>query len=296
MSLTKVVLVGASGNIGRGVLPQLLKSGLDLTILSREGSAATFPKEAKVIKSDFSEGSLVEALNGQDAVVSMLPIVALGEQQKVAEAAIKAGVKRFIPSEYGSDSSSDLVIEAVPFFQPKKAQLDWLTSHEEHISWTAIITGPFFDWGLELGMTGFDLNNRVATLVDGGNTRFTTSTVAQIGRAIISVLEHPSETRNQLVFVESFTTTQLEILNALQEATGQDWKVKEETSENVRLDGFKKLGGGDIVGGGASVIMALVLGSEALEDHTNVKGGIWNERLGLEKESVEDTVRAVMKQ
>ncbi|KAF5496668.1 hypothetical protein CGCF413_v009164 [Colletotrichum fructicola] len=206
----------------------------------------------------------------------MLPIVALGEQQKVAEAAIKAGVKRFIPNEYGSDSS--------------------LTSHEEHITWTAIITGPFFDWGLELGMTGFDLNNRVATLVDGGNTRFTTSTVAQIRRAIISVLKHPSETRNQLVFVESFTTTQLEILNALQEATGQDWKVKEETSENVRLDGFKKLGEGDIVGGGASVIMALVLGSEALEDHTSVKGGIWNERLGLEKESVEDTVMAVIKQ
>ncbi|KAF4922812.1 Isoflavone reductase-like protein IRL [Colletotrichum viniferum] len=275
MSLTKIVVVGANGNIGRGVLPQVLQSGLDLTILSREGSASTFPKEAKVIKSDFSEGSLVEALYGQDAVVSMLPIIALGEQQKVAEAAIKAGVKRLIPSEYGSDSSSDLVIEAVPFFQPKKAQLDWLTSHEEHISWTANITSPFFDWGLELGMTGFDLNNRVATLVDGGNTRFTTST---------------------LVFVESFTTTQLEILKALQEVTGQDWKVKEETSDNMRLDGFKRLGEGDIVGGGASVIMALVLGGDALEDHTDVKGGIWNERLGLEKKSVEDTVRAVIKQ
>ncbi|KAK2753982.1 NmrA-like family protein [Colletotrichum kahawae] len=286
----------ASGNIGRGVLPQLLQSDLELTILSREGSAATFPKEAKVVKSDFSEVSLVEALIGQDAVISMLPIVALGEQQKVAEAAIKAGVKRFIPSEYGSDSSSDLVVEAVPFFHPKKAQLDWLASQEYCISWTAIITGPFFDWGLELGMTGFDLTNRIATLVDGGNTRFTTSTVAQIGRAIISVLKHPSETRNQLVFVESFTTTQREVLNALEKSTGKDWKVKEETSENVRIDGFKRLGEGDIVGGGASVIMALVLGSEALEDHTNVKGGMWNERLGLEKESVQDVVRDVLKQ
>lgn len=88
------------------MLPLLLKSGLDLTILSREGSSAAFPQEAKVIKSDFSEESLVQALKGQDAVVSMLPIMALGEQAKVAEAAIKAGVKRFIPSEYGSDSSA----------------------------------------------------------------------------------------------------------------------------------------------------------------------------------------------
>ncbi|KAK2613271.1 hypothetical protein N8I77_000193 [Diaporthe amygdali] len=167
----------------------------------------------------------------------MLPIVALGEQAKVAEAAVKAGVKRFIPSEYGSDSSSADVIAVVPFFQPKKAQLDWLASQEDRISWTAIITGPFFDWGLKQGMMGFELPNKSATLVDGGNTRFTTSTVAQIGRAIISVLKHPSETKNQLVFVESFTTTQLEVLAALQKATGKEWEVKEESSDNMRLEG-----------------------------------------------------------
>ncbi|KAF9876689.1 hypothetical protein CkaCkLH20_06097 [Colletotrichum karsti] len=285
MSLTKIMLVGASGNIGRGVLPQLLQSGLDLTVLSREGSGATFPKEVKVIKSDFTEGSLIEALSGQDAVVSMLPIVALGEQQKVAEAAIKAGVKRFIPSEYGSDSSSDLVIQAVPFFQPKKDQLDWLATQEDRISWTGIITGPFFDWGLKLGMTGFDLVNKTATLVD-----------AQIGRAIISVLKHPSETKNQLVFVESFTTTQLDVLKVLQDTTGLEWKVQETTSENVSLDGLKRLGEGDIAGGGAAVIMALVLGSEGLEDHTNVNGGVWNTRLELDGEKVEDVVREVLKQ
>lgn len=34
----------------------------------------------------------------------MLPILALEEQKKLAEAAIKAGIKRFIPSAYGSDS------------------------------------------------------------------------------------------------------------------------------------------------------------------------------------------------
>lgn len=145
-------------------------------------------------------------------------------------------------------------------------------------------------------MMGFDLLNKTATLVDGGNTRFTTSTVSQIGRAIISVLKHPAETKDQLVCVESFTTTQVEVLAALQKATGQDWKVREESSENVRLEGFKKVGEGDILGGGALVITALVLGREGLEDHTSVKGGIWNKRLGLEAESVEETVRAVLKQ
>lgn len=40
--------------------------------------------------------------------------------------------------------------------------------------------------------------------------------------------------------------------------------------------------------------MALVLGKDGLEDHTHVKGGIWNERLGLKIESVEDTVKEVL--
>ncbi|GKT90374.1 isoflavone reductase family protein [Colletotrichum tofieldiae] len=278
MSLKKVTLVGASGNIGAAVLPQLLNSDLDLTILSRQGSSATFPDGIKVVKSDYSPESLARVLEGQDAVVSMLPIMALEEQKKIAEAAIKAGVKRFIPSEYGSDSS------------PKKAHLDWLATKEDQISWTAIITGPFFDWGVKLGMTGFDLANKAVTLIDGGKTPFTASNVAQIGRAIVSVLQHPAETKNQLVFIESFTTTQTEILAVLEKLTGQEWKV----NKDVRQDGFAKLGKGEFVEGGSAVIMALVLGEGGLEDHTHVKGGIWNQRLGLKTESVEQTVREAL--
>lgn len=102
----------ATGNVGSGVLPELLKSNFNITVLSREGSSAVFPEGVKVVKTDYSISSLTKALTGQDAVVSMLPIVALAEQQKVAEAALAAGVKRFIPSEFGSDTA----VSAVPFF------------------------------------------------------------------------------------------------------------------------------------------------------------------------------------
>ncbi|KAJ3946282.1 uncharacterized protein N0V96_004642 [Colletotrichum fioriniae] len=166
----------------------------------------------------------------------MLPIMALGEQQKIVEAAIKAGVKRFIPSEYGSDSAV---------------------------------------W-------------------DGGKTRFTASNTAQIGRAIVAVLKHSDETKNQLVFTESFTTTQLEVLASLEKITGEKWKTVEISSQAIREDGFAKLGKGEIMEGGAAVIMALVLGEGGLEDHTHVKGGIWNYRLGLKTESVDETVKAVL--
>lgn len=143
------------------------------------------------------------------------------------------------------------------------------------------------------GFVGFDFATKTSTLIDGGKTRFTTSNVAQIGRALVAVLNHATETANKLVFVESFTTTQLEIHAALEKASGEEWKVVNKTSESVRAEGFKLLGEGKILEGGGSLITALVLGKEGLEDHSDVEGGIWNSRLGLPVETVEETVQQV---
>lgn len=38
------------------------------------------------------------------------------------------------------------MIAVVPFFEGKKKYLDYLKSQESSISWTALFTGPFFDW------------------------------------------------------------------------------------------------------------------------------------------------------
>jgi hypothetical protein len=38
------------------------------------------------------------------------------------------------------------VIAAVPFFEGKKKYLDYLRSKKDVISWTGLVTGPFFDW------------------------------------------------------------------------------------------------------------------------------------------------------
>lgn len=132
------------------------------------------------------------------------------------------------------------------------------------------------------------------TLVDGGKTRFSTSNVAQIGRAFVAVLNHADETANKVVFVESFTTTQLEVLAAFEKITGEKWKVSEKKSEDIRGEGFKKLEEGNIFVGAGLIIQAAVLGKEALEDHTHVEGGIWNGRLGLAAENLEEEVERIL--
>ncbi|GKT95037.1 integral membrane protein [Colletotrichum tofieldiae] len=106
MSIKNIAFVGASGNLGQLVLLELLKTDLNLTAVTRKTSSAKFPEGIKVAKIDFSLSSLTNGFKEQDAVVSMLPILALGDQDIIIEPTIAADVKRFIPSEYGSDSTA----------------------------------------------------------------------------------------------------------------------------------------------------------------------------------------------
>ena len=63
----------------------------------------------------------------------------------IIDAALKMGVKRFFPSEFGSRTYDDAVRAAVPTFDSKKKIIDYLKTKEDKISWTAVINGAFFD-------------------------------------------------------------------------------------------------------------------------------------------------------
>jgi uncharacterized protein YbjT (DUF2867 family) len=69
-------------------------------VLTREASTHKFPEEVKVVKVDYTNlESLTKALKGQDALVSAVASVAVPSQRMLIDAAVKAGVKRIIPSE-----------------------------------------------------------------------------------------------------------------------------------------------------------------------------------------------------
>lgn len=88
--------------------------------------------------------SLKSAFQGQDAVVSLVASHVLASQSKLIDAAIAAGVKRYIPSEFGSNTVDPRNMEAVPLFKGKVDVQDYLKSKENEISRTIIVTGPFF--------------------------------------------------------------------------------------------------------------------------------------------------------
>ena len=70
--------------------------------LRTKGSNTTIEGDVKVIQVDYSnENSIKHALIGVDVVISTISAAALNIQGKIGAAAKDAGVKLFVPSEFG---------------------------------------------------------------------------------------------------------------------------------------------------------------------------------------------------
>lgn len=126
----------------------LLESGkFDVTIFTRKDSTKTFPQGAKVVKTDYSDSELEGKFKGQDAVISLVAAPGIPDQKRYVDAAVKAGVKRFLPSEFGSNTLNKDAVKAIPLFGGKADVLNHLRSKAAgKFSYTALFTGPFFDW------------------------------------------------------------------------------------------------------------------------------------------------------
>ncbi|KAI1767858.1 NAD(P)-binding protein [Hypoxylon sp. FL1150] len=238
MSAIKTVAVaGATGNIGKPILNQLIEDGFKVTALTRKGTSHTFPPSVTVAEVDYeSPESLVKALQGQDAVVSAVGFNGLPLQLPLIDAAVKAGVKRFLPSEYGGDAENAKAA-ALPIFAPKKQVLDALTAAAAvkggSLTYTLVSTGPFLDMALGFGLF-VNLREKSATLWNGGDRAFSTTTTTATATAVAQVLKHPQETRNRTVRVRSASTTQNKLLAIAKEVLGgEGWTTKVASTEDA---------------------------------------------------------------
>lgn len=232
MSINKVALVGATGNLGPAILKALLDADFEVTILSREGSTSTdslasHPKQ-KICKVNFDNtDSITSALKGIEGVVSNVSSSALLTQKPIVDAAIAAGVRRFLPSDFGSDLTFE-ANRSVPLNTPKVEVHRYLVEKSKErpeFSYTGVHTGPFFDWCLRYGLYG-DLKTHDVTLWDGGNTKFSTTTLASVGKAVVGVFRNLEATKNQELRVADTTVTQRELIEIVKEFDGVEWTTK----------------------------------------------------------------------
>ncbi|KAI1393075.1 NAD(P)-binding protein [Hypoxylon trugodes] len=248
-SIKNVVVVGASGNLGKEVVEELIKANFNVTAFTRENSTSTFPPNVTVKKVNYqSVESLTTALEGQDAVVSTIATVAIGSQTALVDAALAAKVKRFIPSEFGVNTRilGDTAIGTI--LQGKVKTLDYINGKSQEnpwFTWTGISSGLFFDWGLKYGTNGFNKDTKTAVIYDSGNEPVQASNLAFVGKAIVAILSQPDKTANQYLTIASFNPSQNQILEIVEAETGEKWKVDHASTAEQEKIGLEKLSKGD---------------------------------------------------
>ena len=80
-------------------------------------------------------------------MISAVGATGFNEQKALVDAAIHAGVKRFIPSEFSANSQNEAVLQLLPLFGQKNDLIKYLKSKESSgLTWTGIATSGLFDW------------------------------------------------------------------------------------------------------------------------------------------------------
>lgn len=247
-TIKNVAVVGATGKIGRPIVARLLATKLfNVTILTRQGGK-DFPAEVAVKIVDYnSVPSLEAALRGQDALVSAMAFEAIHEQKNLVDAAVNAGVRRMIPSEYGNDTMNPK-LATVPIYQPKIAireRCEQKVAENPSFSWTTIQNASFLgpDWTLDFIV---DVKERKADVKDGGDVLFCAATYDDIAQAVVGILTHLEETANRPVRISSINTTQNQIIVIAKELGATDgWDITYSRTEDLETEARKRWAEGD---------------------------------------------------
>jgi uncharacterized protein YbjT (DUF2867 family) len=89
-----ILVTGATGNIGRHIVPNLLAANQKVRVLTRDSVPAGRPAEVEVVRGDLTvPSSLQPALEGVDSVY-LFPVLTAVE--KFVELAAQAGVRRIV--------------------------------------------------------------------------------------------------------------------------------------------------------------------------------------------------------
>lgn len=298
MSLKNVLVIGGGGNVGKYVLKHLKGSdhAFKIAVLSRKSSSAKFPSwvDVRRVSDDYPPMELVTAFEGMEVIVSAISMFGMLEQFKFIDAAVAAGVKRYFPTEYGLDKIPDWLVEIRPVFRIKHEVREYLKSKENGgLSWTGVVCNSLFEFAVLHGLGQVDLNTRFIELVDGGTTRWASTTLDTVGLAIVRSIERPAQTKNREILIQDFMTSQKDIFEAVETRVGP-WEAKELNSDTWLRQAMERVRNGD-----QSQLPKLtfsLMGIKGRGIDFRDKDNYANDLLNLPKKSFQDSVQPLLSQ
>lgn len=183
-----------------------------------ESEHVDYPKQVRTVTIDYqSPDSLKAALQAVDAVVCILgKSTGLKHQFNLIDAAAAAGVKRFLPSEFGADLRNS-EIRTFPTYQSKVQVEEYIEkkARDTDLTYTYVYNSLLLDVGLALNAF-MDFSAQTVNFFDGGDTKFSSTRIRTVSKAVVAVLSKYEETKNRAVCIQDFSTTPRQLLELVQ--------------------------------------------------------------------------------
>jgi len=246
---TTVLIVGSSGLVGDKVTNAFLKATPKWTVSVLVRSEALHdPKKKATFDEYISLGATIiegeaskpetykDKLKAIDVIVSTLGSSVVTSQISLAQAAKEAGVKLFLPSEYGFDFA---LAPELTIFDGKRAVRKAIESIG--INYTYIITGGFYEFLLGWRAWGQDLPHRkVAQLGDRSN-KITSVSFAEVAELLPAVVNDPTIINKTVVFTGGHITSG-ELVDTLVAKLGGGDDIKKEVITLEEVENKVKAG------------------------------------------------------
>ncbi|KAE8446692.1 hypothetical protein EG329_011736 [Mollisiaceae sp. DMI_Dod_QoI] len=237
-SIQRVAVLGASGPLGQFIVPALLQSGFDVTVISRPGChiyTGTGANAVKVVEAAYdSLTALTTALHDQDALIEAFNPAATAQKHTIVQAALAAKVKQLVTNEFGHDSfhpngaelpvsASKIEAQRVLEEELRKAAAD---GNAAPLAWTAIITSTWYDFAIRKGFFWLNPTTGTITRFGSGNQKTSVTRTALVGEAVVAVLREPERFQNRPMYLASYTITTNELIALAKEIDpGRSWNV-----------------------------------------------------------------------
>ncbi|MFM9271177.1 aromatic alcohol reductase [Halomonas elongata] len=235
---TESILVLGAGELGFEVLRHLARQaqtahGTRINVLLRPSTAnSTAPDkkreidELKEMGVEIAEGDVVTAGENElaalfaphDTIISCIGFSAgPGTQTRITRAVLQAGVKRYVPWQFGVDYDTIGRGSAQDVFDEQLDVRDLLRSQHD-TEWLIVATGMFTSFLFEPSFGVVDLESDVVHALGSWDNRVTVTTPGDIGRLTAAILFHEPRVVNETVFVAGDTISYGELADELERA------------------------------------------------------------------------------
>ncbi|KAJ1850164.1 hypothetical protein LPJ73_003577 [Coemansia sp. RSA 2703] len=236
----KIVVVGSSGTLASYFIDAFKQAGneFQVTLLTRPQSVNKLKQQVSNLPQfnirpvDYTnEAELVDALRGQEVLLSLLAIEGLSQQINIIRAAQKAQVKWIIPSEFGLDNSHSELRKTQ--LLADKIKTRELLETENDIPYTYILTGTFADSFLYSAFK-WDLETHSYVVPGDGNSKNSFTSRPDIAAYTLATLRRLDQYRNASVRIASYTLTPKEWISEVERISGKKLNLQYESADEIR--------------------------------------------------------------